>query len=193
MIDGRAEIPRGSRRAEAKITEDESHGSISNGIEARREIVERAVLSGWRTEHRCSVSHEDCRCRSPRGLAVPRQIEGRRSEEGGLNRAGQRVGHAKIFSLGRHCITYLLTYLLTRTGTRDFLRLTAKSIAPGHGEVLYLNIGVFFKALTSISTSLPFFPAFFLFLLFARRSRDSIIFFFLCFSLSFFLCFSGLV
>lgn len=116
MIDDRAEIPRGSRRAEAKITEDESHGSISNGREARMRDGGRGcrvLSSGWRTEHRCPVSHEDCRCRSPRGLAVPRQIEGRRSEEGGLNRAGQRVGHAKIFSLGRHCITYLLTYLLT--------------------------------------------------------------------------------
>lgn len=116
VIDDRAEIPRGSRRAEAKITEDESHGSISNGREARMRDGGRGcrvLSSGWRTEHRCPVSHEDCRCRSPRGLAVPRQIEGRRSEEGGLNRAGQRVGHAKIFSLGRHCITYLLTYLLT--------------------------------------------------------------------------------
>lgn len=61
-----------------------------------------------------------------------------------------------------YLLAYLLTYLLTRTYTRDFLRLTAKSIAPGHGEVLYLNIGVFFKAPTSISTPSPSFQHFFL-------------------------------
>lgn len=65
----------------------------------------------------------------------------KRGEGGGEPVAGQRAGHAKIFSFSAAD-----TALLTRTGGTDFLRLTAKSIPPplGHGEVLYLNTAAFF-------------------------------------------------
>lgn len=65
----------------------------------------------------------------------------KRGEGGGEPVAGQRAGHAKIFSFSAAD-----TALLTRTGRTDFLRLTAKSIPPplGHGEVLYLNTAAFF-------------------------------------------------
>lgn len=104
--------------------------------EARREIVERTgvVRPANRASPLC-VSLQDCRCRSPRGLAVPRRAAKRRGWT--LNRAGQRVGHAKIFS-DTALLTYLLTYLHLQ-GSGDFLRLTAKSI-PRWGTVKFFTL-----------------------------------------------------
>lgn len=119
--------------------------------EARREIVEKAgvVRPANRASPLC-VSLQDCRCRSPRGLAVPRRAAKRRGWT--LNRAGQRVGHAKIFS-DTALLTYLLTYLHLQ-GSGDFLRLTAKSI-PRWGTVKFFTLtsALFQGAHASISTS----------------------------------------
>lgn len=140
----------------------------------REEILQR-VLCEVQADERAS-RFGSCvarRLQVPQSSGVGRtsEDEGWRGKEGGRAVAGQRAGHAKIFSFATD------TALLTRTGDQpqgDLLRLTAKSI-PATLKFFTLT-SPFFPRRPRDHFPPPSFPRGFpLFFLFAWRSRDSII------------------
>lgn len=143
----------------------------------REEILQRVlceVQAGERASRFGSCVARRLQVPQSSGVGRTSEDEGWRGKEGRRAVAGQRAGHAKIFSFATD------TALLTRTGDQpqgDLLRLTAKSI-PATPKFFTLTSPFFFFFSRRPRDHLPppSFPRGFpLFFLFAWRSRDSII------------------